>query len=396
LFKGAKKMMRKQTAIIGLALFLCAPAIGAGDGCFYPLSFYGDVKIKRGGKEAPAADALKEGGLCSGYSMKAGRDSGFALFGKARIRGWDNGEVEIKKTGEIILKSGAVIIFTPPDKNQGVKIRAGKTTVLPAGGLCLIDAGSGIIRQYYGLSEIVKAGKKTALRGGSVFHSGKTGEEVLSAQKKEDEAASRERPLFSVGISVNSGHRAKDDLERLLFSVMQKNFLTAGTEKEGDDSEADIRIVINIDEPETVSMKGAITGPDERVFSVIHNKDMPESSSSPGSYLEAVVKAADYVYARAEAAAAEYMNMIFSGGRKIVFEADIEAEGDEKALAEAVKKLPGISGVSARVFYGQKAVIEAIYMGDGADAAAMLNGAPAGERQINIWKYSQNIVKLKY
>lgn len=90
----------------------------------------------------------------------------------------------------------------------------------------------------------------------------------------------------------------------------------------------------------------------------------------------------------------EYFKNIIINGKDIIIEVNNIKSEEIDILKEYVTNITGIKNVKIDEFYGQKVVFHILYSGIADDIVEYFKEKKIKEKNINIWKYSKNIVKL--
>lgn len=90
----------------------------------------------------------------------------------------------------------------------------------------------------------------------------------------------------------------------------------------------------------------------------------------------------------------EYFKNIIINGKDIIIEVNNIKSEEIDILKEYVTNIPGIKNIKIDEFYGQKVVFHILYSGIADDIVEYFKEKKIKEKNINIWKYSKNIVKL--
>jgi hypothetical protein len=372
-------MKLRISIIMFLLLFICCAAAGAAD---YKFTY------KKG-----TVDVTKD-------TVKTGKDSSFALsYGAAcEVRCGPESLIEINnvtKTGESVftLKAGSCFIRIIDDSSGASVTLNTPFVVLKTRGSAFYACYSGKTTSVYDGSARIEFNKRMAkLTAGRTFKDGKIWENQPGEDLWRDWNFSRDKT--DIFMKLQADKKNEELIIKFLSDALAKGY-SAGKivfkgQAEPQELKADIKIEAKKDE---LIASGLVSSEVIGTAGIVNVSRKTESTASPyesAVFLPLVYETASAILGILEQKEAEAMKR----GRKVIIEAEGLPDSDLLSVEKAVGEMPGFVSVKQKKYHNTKVVFEVLQAGTGNDMAETLL-LKLKKTNINIWKYSKNIVKLR-
>jgi hypothetical protein len=331
--------------------------------------------------------------------VKSGRDSMFVLsFGApGEIRCGSNSEIEAVKNSKsrdlvFSLKTGECFVrLINTGDGTTVVIRAGRSELRTQFGAFYINGRQGLIEAYDGVAG-VKFGRQimNMTRGHAEMNGKPSGFSADAASFRQWNFNRDKTDLF---VQLDADSAKAEAVRNTLITGFSSGYACGNVSFNGGAEPQDLAVKIKITAADgKLAASGTISNGITNTAGIIDAAAQFDKTQEPYTYAgftPFIYTVIAQVIKSVEQREADAMKK----GRIVMIEANGASETASAGIEDFVSKLPGFMSEDQKNLYNQKAVFRIMYFGTGYDIA---EGMRAGfkNKNINIWKYSKNIVKL--
>ncbi len=370
----------KKTACFIFLLILSSALYGAANDC--ACAIY------------PAMEVLK-----SGYKAAGPSDSVLSING-SRFYLKKGSEIKVENCGKpkqrVILVKGSVLVISP---QAAAEVKSGDIVIKTRNAVFFVDENTAKVYQgsfrYTG-----RKGSFAVAQGNSVnFKTNKIFVLYDSSGTAPEDWADGILDKWKVVIAfipeMEQKYRPQAEaFFRSAFSGYFFNRLISYKYNKNEAPDFNVKINGDIDEKNQVKVKAVIENTATGGITAI----VQENQGAAGNDDKAKNDAMQTALIKAAAGVGEKINSYYQevirSGTAVYIELSGLNQEQYDEIKESISGVPGINIIKERAFYGQKRIIEVNYPGTGADLTFIINGMSFKKSSINIWKYSQNVVKL--
>lgn len=332
--------------------------------------------------------------------ITSGKNSAFAIYwgAAAELRcGPDSSLVVVKtgKTGESVftLKSGSCFVRIMDDGSGAstalstpfIKIKCGA-------GAFYAGCGEKAVSIYDGSARIEYDKRIAKLTAGRTFAAGKITEIQPGADAWKEWNFKRDKSRIYVRLQADKGKEEKTG--KFLTEALIKKYGIESAEPAKEIEPHDLCAAVTVTAKwEALEASGIVSSGIDGAAGVISVNTRAEKAADPfesQAFLPFIYEVASSISKGLEQVEANALKK----GRKVIIEADGLPEEGYLEVEKLLRKMPGFKSLDKKKYHNIKVVFETMLYGTGYDVTEVIDSG-LKKSNINVWKYSKNIVKLR-